>query len=101
MIQRSIAFTILATLSATTTASVQTCREVVDVLVITPAVGETPVGVNTTAFGVLKFGVVQEIEKLGAELQVQPSREAACPSVTEKSQVARPGPISVSRPRFP
>lgn len=32
-----------------------TCRDEVEVLVITPAVGETPAGVNTTAFGVLKF----------------------------------------------
>jgi hypothetical protein len=28
---------------------------VVDVLVITPAVGETPVGVKATAFGALKL----------------------------------------------
>jgi hypothetical protein len=32
-----------------------TCREVVEVLVIAPAVGETPDGVNTTALGKLKF----------------------------------------------
>ena len=31
------------------------CLDVVEVLVITPAVGETPEGVNTTRFGVLKF----------------------------------------------
>jgi hypothetical protein len=31
------------------------CRDVVDVLVITPAVGETPVGVKVIAFGVLKL----------------------------------------------
>jgi hypothetical protein len=31
------------------------CRDAVDVLVITPAVGETPVGVKVMAFGVLKL----------------------------------------------
>jgi hypothetical protein len=31
------------------------CREVVEVLVMTPAVGDTPEGVNTTRFGVLKL----------------------------------------------
>jgi hypothetical protein len=30
-------------------------RDGVDVLVMTPAVGETPVGVKVMAFGVLKF----------------------------------------------
>src|SRR6266436_2984679 len=32
-----------------------TCRDVVEVLVITPAVGETPEGVKTTALGWLKL----------------------------------------------
>ncbi len=31
------------------------CREVVDVLVMTPAVGETPVGVRVIKLGVLKL----------------------------------------------
>lgn len=37
------------------------CLAVVDVLVISPAVGETPLGVNTTAFGVLKFGWLRKL----------------------------------------
>ena len=32
-----------------------TCREVVEVLVIAPAVPDTPAGVNTIRFGVLKL----------------------------------------------
>ena len=36
-------------------------REVVDVLVITPAVGETPEGVMTTALGKLKFARLRRL----------------------------------------
>src|SRR5260370_36553862 len=38
-----------------------TWREVVDVLVITPAVGETPEGVKTTALGRLKFARLRRL----------------------------------------
>src|SRR5713101_8895442 len=38
-----------------------TWRDVVDVLVITPAVGETPEGVNTTALGRLKFARLRRL----------------------------------------
>ena len=38
-----------------------TWRDVVDVLVITPAVGETPEGVKTTALGRLKFARLRRL----------------------------------------
>src|SRR6476646_4822766 len=39
-----------------------TCREVVVVLVITPSVGETPDGVNTTSLGMLKFARLSKLK---------------------------------------
>jgi hypothetical protein len=71
----------------------------VAVLVICPAVGETPGGVKTMAFGVLKLALFRIIEKLRAKLEVQP---LAYPSILEQqSSVAKPGPMNVSLPRFP
>jgi hypothetical protein len=68
-----------------------TCRAVVDVLVITPAVGETPEGVNTTSLGWLKIRTIEEVEDLGAKLKAH----------VLANPVASPGPISVSLPTFP
>ena len=45
---------------------------------MTPAVGETPVGVKTTAFGVLKLARFKNVEEFRPKLQVQLFRESAC-----------------------
>jgi hypothetical protein len=42
----------------------------VEVQVIGPAVGDTPVGVKTTAFGVLKLALLR-VEELCAKLEVE------------------------------
>ena len=54
-----------------------TWRDVVDVLVIAPAVGETPEGVKTIALGRLKFARFNKVEYLRAKLQIQPLTESA------------------------
>src|SRR6267378_4621072 len=77
-----------------------TWREVVEVLVITPAVGETPEGVKTTALGRLKFARLSRLNISARNWRF--SRSRICVSFkTEKSQVASPGPINVSLPTFP
>ncbi len=68
--------------------------------VITPAVGETPLGVNTTAFGVLKFAWFR-ILKNSARNCIRIRSRIGVSFSSEKSHVVRPGPVSVSRPRFP
>ena len=58
---------------------------------MTPAVGETPLGVNTTAFGVLKFGVIQHVEQLRAKLESQPFAQTECPSTSKNPTWRGPG----------
>src|ERR1700722_11764685 len=77
-----------------------TWRDVVDVLVITPAVGETPDGVNTTALGRLKFARLRRLNISARNWRLSRSLIRVSFS-TEKSHVARPGPIKVSLPTFP
>jgi hypothetical protein len=72
----------------------------VAVLEIAPAVPDTPVGVNTMRFGVLKFARFSRL-KISA-LNCSVSRSWSEVSFTvEKSQVASPGPTSVFLPRLP
>ena len=77
-----------------------TCRADVAVAVITPAVGETPVGVNTIAFGALKFARFRMLKSSARNCRLarSPKRNSLR---NDKSHVASPGPASVSRPRFP
>src|ERR1017187_10476517 len=77
-----------------------TCREVVDVLVIRPAVGEVPVGVKTIAFGVLKLARFRRLNNSARNSRFSFSRIFKS-FRKDKSQVASPGPDNVSRPRFP
>ena len=83
------------------------CREAVEVLVTAPAVGEaTPAavavgpGVNVIRLGVLKFARFSRLKN--SARNCRSSRSASRVSLrAEKSQVARPGPISASRPKLP
>src|SRR5579859_4238790 len=77
-----------------------TCRDVVVVLVITPAVLETPDGVNATSFGILKFARFSRLKISARNCRFSRSLSLVSLSV-EKSQLASPGPRSVLRPRFP
>src|SRR5215475_4492033 len=77
-----------------------TCREVVAVLVMTPAVGEIPDGVKATSFGILKFARFNKL-KISAR-NCRFSRSLIFVSfIVEKSHVASPGPRSVFLPRLP
>ena len=81
-----------------------TWREVVEVLVIAPAVPEVFVPeveeVKVIRLGVLKFARFSRLK-----ISARNWRESrSCNLVVlkaEKSHVARPGPVSVSRPRLP
>ncbi len=77
-----------------------TWREVVEVLVIAPAVPETPVGVKTMRLGVLKLARLRRLKSSPRNSAVMRSWIFVSLNV-EKSQVAKPGPVSVSRPRLP
>src|SRR6185437_15211559 len=77
-----------------------TWREVVEVLVMAPAVPETPVGVKTMRLGVLKLARLRRLKSSARNSAVMCSWIFVSLKV-EKSQVARPGPVSVSRPRLP
>jgi len=74
-----------------------TCRAVVHVLVIAPAVPDNPVvlvavgGVNTMRFGVLKSARFSRLKISARNCTFRLSRSHVLFS-TEKSQVARPGP---------
>src|SRR5438477_9805880 len=70
-----------------------TWRDVVEVLVMAPAVGETPEGVKTTALGRLKFARLRRLNISARNCRFHLSR-AGMSFSTEKSQVARPGPIN-------
>ena len=77
-----------------------TCREVVEVLVMAPAVPETPLGVNTIRLGVLKFARLSKLNSSALNSTVMRSR--ICVSLkVEKSHDPNPGPLRVSLPRFP
>src|SRR5450432_1173988 len=77
-----------------------TWRDVVDVLVIAPAVGETPEGVNTTALGKLKFSRFNRLNISALNCRLNRSLMRVSFSA-EKSQVARPGPMMASLPTLP
>ena len=84
-----------------------TCRDVVEVLVIAPAVPDNPVGlaavggVKTIRFGRIEVGAVQQIEDLRAKLQVAAPREGRYLSSRRNPTWRGPGPINVSLPRLP
>ena len=67
---------------------------------IAPAVPDTPEGVNTIRFGVLKLARFKRLNISARNCRLSRSRIAVSFNA-EKSQVASPGPISVSRPRLP
>src|SRR4029077_8832094 len=81
-------------------------REVVEVLVMAPAVPERPVrfvavgGVKTMRLGVLKLARFRRLKISARNWRLRRSRMAVSFS-TEKSQVARAGPMYVSRPALP
>ena len=77
-----------------------TCLDVVEVLVIAPAVPETPVGVKTIKLGVLKLARFRRLKSSARNWTVSRSLTAVSLSA-EKSHVASPGPFNVSLPRFP
>ena len=74
----------------------------VDVAVITPAVGEGAEAAeeNTTVFGVPKFARLATLKNSARNCSFTFSFTAVSFSA-EKSTVAVPGPISVSRPTLP
>src|SRR5260370_17587354 len=76
------------------------CRDVVDVLVITPAVGETPVGVKVRAFGVLKLALFRILKISTRNCTLSRSRIRVS-FRRDKSSVAKPGPLTVFLPTFP
>ena len=75
-------------------------RAVVAVLVMRPAVGERPEGVKTTALGLLKLARFRMLKNSARNWRVARSRKEVFLR-SETSQVPRPGPIKVSRPRLP
>src|SRR5579862_5356208 len=77
-----------------------TCREVVDVLVIAPAVPDTPAGVNVIRFGVLKLARLSKL-KSSARNSISMRSRILVSLNAEKSQVPNPGPVRVSLPRLP
>src|SRR5215831_72678 len=83
-----------------------TWRAVVDVLVIAPAVPETPLGfvavggVNTIRFGVLKLARLR-ILKISARNWRRSLSRRPMSFNTAKSHVARPGPVNAFLPRSP
>ena len=79
-----------------------TCRDVPDVAVITPAVGDGPelAVENTTVFGVLKLARFRRLKNSARNCILTRSVTAVLFS-TEKSTVAVPGPMRVSRPTLP
>ena len=80
------------------------CREVVEVLVIAPAVPEVLVPVVEDV-KVIKFGVLKFARFSRLKISARNWSDSRSPKVVvlkaEKSHVARPGPISVSRPKLP
>ncbi len=76
----------------------------VDVLVMAPAVPEVFVpdvaDVNVIRFGVLKFARFNMLKISARNCRDRRSRRVVVLKA-EKSQVARPGPIKVSRPKLP
>ena len=83
-----------------------TWRALVVVLVIAPAVPETPVmflavgGVKVIRFGVLKLARSSKLKISARNWRLRRSRSFVSLR-TLKSHVARPGPVNVSRPRLP
>jgi hypothetical protein len=67
-----------------------TWREVVDVLVMAPAVPETPVGVKTIRFGVLKLARLSRL-KISARNWTERRSRMWVSLKVEKLQVPRPG----------
>ena len=76
------------------------CRAVVDVLVIAPAVPETPVGVKTIRFGVLKLARLSRLKNSVRNWNRRRSVMVVS-FIIEKSQVPRPGPGIMLRPALP
>src|SRR5690348_12740986 len=83
-----------------------TWRDVVDVLVIEPAVPERPVrfaavgGVKTMRFGVLKLARFKRLKISARNWTLSRSRTRVSLR-TEKSHVASPGPVYVFLPALP
>src|ERR1700737_1428073 len=75
-------------------------REVVEVLVMAPAVGLTPDGVKATPLGGCKFARFSRLKISARNCRLRPSRMGVSLKV-EKCQVARPGPMRVLRPTLP
>src|ERR1700730_10669553 len=75
-------------------------REVVEVLVMAPAVGLTPDGVKATPLGVLKLARFSRLKSSARNCRLRPSRIRVSLNV-EKSQGASPGPMRVLRPALP
>ena len=65
-----------------------------------PAVGETPDGVKTIRFGVLKLVWFRMLKNSARNCRFNRSLTLVS-LMAEKSQSKRPGPVSVSRPKFP
>src|SRR5215471_9505625 len=77
-----------------------TWREVVEVLVMAPAVPDSPEGVNTIRLGVLKLVRPKRLKTSARNCRPRASRIGKA-FKTEKSQVARFGPMKVSLPTLP
>jgi hypothetical protein len=83
-----------------------TWRDVVEVLVMAPAVPDKPVrwvavgGVKTIRLGVLKLARSSGLKISARNCRLRRSRILVS-FRTEKSQVPRPGPMCVSLPTFP
>ena len=69
-------------------------------LVITPAVPETPEGVNTIRLGVLKLARFRRLKISARNCRLSRSRSGVF-LMAEKSQVARPGPYRLFRVALP
>ena len=80
------------------------CRDVVDVHVIAPAVPDVLVpaaeDVKVIRFGVLKFARLSRLKISARNCSDSLSRKVVVLNV-EKSHVAKPGPVNVSRPKSP
>src|SRR6516225_1712976 len=75
-------------------------RAVVEVLVIAPAVPETPVGVKVIRLGVLKLARLRMLKNSARNCKLKRSRSCVF-LMAEKSQVARPGPTRLLRVALP
>src|SRR5215831_14235505 len=75
-------------------------RAVVEVLVIAPAVPETPVGVKVIRLGVLKLARLRMLKNSARNCRLSRSRSCVF-LMAEKSQVTSPGPTRLLREALP